>query len=71
LPMPHSRPMPVIGPRCHELRVKDARNDWRILYRADSDAVIILDVFAKTTRKTPDRVVADCRRRLRVYEETK
>src|SRR3989442_1421263 len=62
LPMPHSRPMPVIGPRCHELRVKDPRNNWRIVYRVDSDAVIILDVFPKTTRKTPDRVVADCRR---------
>jgi phage-related protein len=71
LPMPHSRPMPVIGPRCHELRVKDVKSDWRIVYRADSDAVIILDVFAKTTRKTPDRVIVDCRRRLRIYEESK
>ncbi len=24
LPMPHSRPMPVIGPRCHELRINDS-----------------------------------------------
>ncbi len=71
LPMPHSRPMPVIGPRCHELRVKDARTDWRIVYRVDPDAVIILDVFPKMTRKTPDRVVADCRRRLRMYEEAR
>jgi phage-related protein len=71
LPMPHSRPMPVIGPRGHELRAKDVRNDWRIVYRVDSDAVIILDVFPKTTRKTPDRVVAECRRRLRMYEESK
>jgi len=23
LGLPHSRPMPVIGPRCHELRVRD------------------------------------------------
>ena len=22
--MPQSRPMPVVGPRCHELRVRDA-----------------------------------------------
>ncbi len=71
LTMPHSRPMPVIGSRCHELRVKDLRNDWRIVYRVDADAVIILDVFAKSTRKTPDRVVVDCRRRLRMYEEAK
>jgi phage-related protein len=71
LPMPHSRPMPIIGPRCHELRVKGARSNWRIVYRVDSDAVIILDVFPKVTRKTPDRVVADCRRRLKMYEEAK
>ena len=71
LPMPHSRPMPIIGPRCHELRVKDARSDRRIVYRVDPDAVIILDVFAKATRKTPDRVIGDCRRRLRMYDESK
>lgn len=29
--MPHSRPMPSIGPRCHELRVRDAGHLWRIL----------------------------------------
>jgi phage-related protein len=69
--MPHSRPMPVIGPRCHELRIKDARSDWRIVYRVDPDAVIILDVFSKATRKTPDRVIADCRRRLKMYDEAK
>lgn len=23
LSLPHSRPMPIIGPRCHELRVED------------------------------------------------
>lgn len=31
--MPQSRPMPVVGPRCHELRVRDAEADWRIVYR--------------------------------------
>ncbi len=70
LGMPHSRPMPAIGPRCHELRIKDARSDWRIVYRVDLDAVVIADIFAKATRKTPDRVIADCRRRLRMYDES-
>ena len=37
--MPHSRPMPSIGPRCHELRIVDERVDWRIVYRVDSDAM--------------------------------
>src|SRR6267143_1804461 len=63
--MPHSKPMPTIGPRCYELRIKDARSDWRIVYRVDTDAVVIADIFAKTTRKTPDRTIADCRRRLK------
>jgi phage-related protein len=31
LSMPHSRPMPAIGPRCHELRVKDQDKDWRLI----------------------------------------
>ena len=71
LGMPHSRPMPAIGPRCHELRIKDARNDWRIVYRVDADAVVIADIFTKTSRKTPDRIIADCRRRLKMYDEAK
>ncbi len=29
LGMPHSRPMPGIGPRCHELRVNDENKTWR------------------------------------------
>lgn len=31
LALPHSRPMPVVGSRCHELRVRDANADWRIV----------------------------------------
>jgi len=28
LGMPHSQPMPSIGPRCQELRVKEAGHKW-------------------------------------------
>jgi phage-related protein len=66
--MPHSRPMPVVGPRCHELRVRDAGADWRIVYRLDSDAVVILEVFAKKTRATPKTVIDACTRRLGEYD---
>lgn len=65
LGMPHSRPMPSIAPRCHELRVVDAGKTWRIVYRIDPDAIVIADVFQKTTAQTPAHVIADCRRRLR------
>jgi phage-related protein len=66
--MPHSRPMPSIYPRCHELRIVDSNKTRRIVYRLDSDAVVIADVFQKTTQQTPTRVIADCRRRLRLYD---
>ncbi len=31
--LPHSRPMPSIGARCHELRVRDRNKTWRLIYR--------------------------------------
>ena len=68
LGMPQSRPMPVVGPRCHELRVRDAGADWRIVYRLDADAVVILEVFSKKTRTTPKSVIDACTRRLREYD---
>jgi phage-related protein len=68
LGMPHSRPMPSIGRRCHELRVPDEQHNWRIFYRIDADAILILDVVAKTTQKTPKKVIDDCKRRLALYD---
>ncbi len=69
LGLPHSRPMPTIGARCHELRIVDEGATWRIVYRLDADAVVIVDVFSKKTRQTTRQVIADCRRRLRQYDE--
>jgi len=68
LSLPHSRPMPNIGVRCHELRIVDRDKTWRIVYRIDTDAIVIADVFQKTTQQTPKRVVDECRRRLRQYD---
>ena len=67
LRMPESRPMLVIGPACHELRVPDLDRDWRIFYHIAQDAIVILGVEKKTTRSTPNRIVEMCRRRLRAY----
>ena len=69
LGMPHSRPMPSIGKRCHELRVRDENKNWRIIYRVDEDAIAIADVFAKTTQQTPKLVIETCQRRLAKYDE--
>lgn len=68
LGMPDSRPMPSIGPRCHELRVMDQAATWRIILRLDADAIVILEVFSKKTRKTPVSVLRSCRARLRRYD---
>jgi len=69
LGLPHSRPMPVIGSRCHELRIQDQDVTWRIMYRVDSGAVIIADVLAKKTPSTPQLVIDVCQQRLRKYDE--
>jgi phage-related protein len=68
LAMPHSRPMSNIGVRCHELRVNDETKTWRLVYRADIDAIVILEVFEKKTNKTPQQVIENCQRRLKLYE---
>ena len=68
LSMPHSRPMPTIGSRCHELRIVDGTSTWRIMYRTDPDAVIIAEVFQKKTSQTPKRVISICKGRLREYD---
>jgi phage-related protein len=69
LSLPHSRPMPSIGPRCHELRINDRNATWRIIYCVDPDAIVILEVFKKTTAKTPVPVIDTCKRRLRMYDD--
>jgi phage-related protein len=68
LGMPHSRPMPSIGPRCHELRVRDKNHNWRVVYRLDPDAIVIASVFPKTTRATSKRDIDACKRRLARYD---
>ena len=68
LGMPHSRLMPAIGRRCHELRIGDAGKIWRVVYRLDGDAVVIADVFQKATQQAPTRVIQECRRRLALYD---
>jgi phage-related protein len=65
--LPHSRPMPGIGKACHELRIRDENRTWRIVYHIDRDAIVILEVFAKTTQQTPKSVIKTCKARLQGY----
>jgi phage-related protein len=68
LSMPQAEPLPDVGPRCGALRVRDAEHNWRIMYRIDSDAILILEVYSKKTRKIPDEVIDRCQQRLRHYD---
>ncbi len=71
LSMPDSRPMPSIGSRCHEIRVVDAgaQVTWRIVYRIDPNFIVIADIFAKKTQKTPDEVIWRCKARFKRYDQ--
>jgi phage-related protein len=60
--------MPTIGKHCHELRIVDENVTWRIIYRIDSDAIIILEVFSKKTRETPKNIIEICQKRLKQYD---
>jgi phage-related protein len=68
LGMPRSRPMKSIGRACHELRARDAGVNWRLIYRVDDDAIVVVGVFAKTSRPAAERIVNICRRRLALYD---
>jgi phage-related protein len=68
LGLPVSRPMPAIGPRCHELRIVDTGKSWRIVYRIDTDAIVIVEVFQKQSQQTPKPVLDLCKKRLRDFD---
>ncbi len=68
LALPHPRPIPSIGAGCHELRIVDAKVNWRIMYHIAVDAIVILDVFKKQTEATPKAGLAACQRRLGEFQ---
>lgn len=69
LSMPQAEPLPDVGPRCGALRIRDADHNWRIMYRIDSDAVLVLEVYAKKTGKIPKVVIDKCKGRLKEYDK--
>ena len=68
LGMPQAEPLPDVGPRCGALRVRDAEHNWRIMYRIDSDAALVVEVYSKKTRTIPDEVIERCKKRLKQYD---
>src|SRR5436309_12843442 len=57
LGMPQAEPLPIVGPRCGALRVRDGAHNWRIMYRVDRDAILVLEVYAKKTRTIPQEAI--------------
>ncbi|MBV9866550.1 MAG: type II toxin-antitoxin system RelE/ParE family toxin [Abitibacteriaceae bacterium] len=68
LTMPHSRPMPGIGPRCHELRINDEKQTWRVIYRIDENFIVVAHIFSKKTQQTPQTVIDSCKKRYQEYD---
>ena len=68
LPMPISKPFPDIGKGCHELRILDF---WRLVYKIDTDAIVVLEIFPKKTQTMPQSVINTCQTRLKAYLSSK
>ena len=68
LGMPHAEWLPDVGPRCGALRIRDADHHWRIMVRIDLDAILVVEVYPKKSRKIPDEVLQRCKQRLKRYD---
>lgn len=66
--MPQAELLPDLRRRCGALRIRDAGHNWRIMYRVDADAIVILEIYAKKTRRIPDEIMDRCRERLKRYD---
>jgi phage-related protein len=69
LRMPKAESLPIVGPHCGALRVRDDQHNWRIMYRVDAKVVLVVDVYDKKTRQIPDGVIDRCKKRLVRYDE--
>lgn len=68
LGMPQSEPLSDVCPTCGALRVRDGEGNWRIMYRIDPDAVVVLEVYSKKTSRIPQAVIDRCKRRIKEYD---
>ncbi len=53
------------------MKINDGEKNvtWRIVYRIDSDAIIVAGWFKKKSQKLPKNFVDTCRKRLKKYDE--
>jgi phage-related protein len=60
------KPMPTIGPGVREIRVREARGAFRVIYVAKfADAVYVLHCFQKKTQKTSTADIDLAKQRLK------
>ncbi|MDL1979873.1 MAG: type II toxin-antitoxin system RelE/ParE family toxin [Deltaproteobacteria bacterium] len=68
LEMPYSKKIPDLCSRCHELRIKDKDKWYRIIYRIDQDAILLLHAFEKKSNKIPKTIMETCKQRMKWYD---
>ncbi len=73
LGLPQSKPMKVIHPDAHELRIKDRSGIYRVIYVLNlGDKIFIPHAFTKKTQRTPIRDISLSIKRLQEFiNETK
>ena len=68
LSLPTHGRCPRLAPTAMSCGSNDTTGTWRIIYRIDPDAIIMVEVFEKKTPQTPRRMIALCQQRLRRYD---
>ncbi len=48
--------------------MRDTGQNWRIIYRVDQDAIVIVEVFAKKSSTTTKKAIETFRARLKAYD---
>jgi phage-related protein len=48
--------------------VNDTGQTWRVIYRTDADAVLVLALYSKKTSKTPKHVIDRAKNLIREYD---
>ena len=70
LPMPKSRPMPIVGAGVHELRIKDRTGQYRIFYYTKlKDKILVFHFFKKKTQATSKQEIDLSKQRLKIMKE--
>ncbi|MEA1899142.1 MAG: type II toxin-antitoxin system RelE/ParE family toxin [Thermodesulfobacteriota bacterium] len=48
--------------------MKDKDKWYRIIYRIDSDAIVLLHAFEKKSNKIPKTIIETCKQRMKRYD---